>query len=151
MSASRSSVEAAESYYSDDANREKFKNLETQNTFDYNGKYIGGEEIPELMTLFELENTLGNVRQLIDDAVQIDRLNTEDIRTQASELQSFVDEIKLEREKIIEIEQPVETSIFVITNEKNGNYQIAERDLKLNPEIQNPNFVKGTINVLVQQ
>jgi hypothetical protein len=151
MSATRISVEAAEAYYQDDTNREKFKNLETQNTFDYNGKYIGGEEIPELMTLFELENTLGNVRQFIDDAVQIDRLSTANMREQAVELQNFVDEIKLEREKIIQVEQPVETSIFTITNEYNGNYQIAERDLKLNPEIQNPNFVSGTINILVEQ
>ena len=99
------------------------------------------------MTINELESTLETFRQLADDVIQLDRDNRE-IQTAAALLQTYIDAQKLDREKIITVEVN-NVGIFDLLNRFNLSYQLADRIAALNPQIRNPNFMTGSIRLVV--
>ena len=149
MGASRVSYEAATIYQEDDVKKQKVDKKEAVETFDAAGNYVGGDPIPVTMTVQELEQSLYDVRELINDVILLDRLN-QDLKKQANELQKYINEIKLTRETL-ETQEIPEQSIHTIALINNQSYQAAERILKLNPHIKNPNFSSGAIKVPVPQ
>lgn len=148
LGVARTSVEAAETYVADEENQSQADDLIDQETFDNSGNYVGGDEVIEVMTVNELEETVSEVRRLINDIVQIYRDNLE-IQIQAKDLQKYVDQNKLNRDIIKEVATN-KKNIYDLIYEYDGSYQTADRILKLNPQIRKPNFMVGSVNVMVK-
>ena len=148
MATSRIAVEIAETYVDDDVNGEKLlKNVGIQ-TFDNKGFYLGTPELIAVMTINELESTVSEFRKLVDDVIQLDR-NNRDLLNQARTLQTYVDENKLDREKVITVSVGNEISIYALLNRFRLSYQEADKNLSLNPQIRNPNFMTGDVRLIV--
>lgn len=77
----------------------------------------------------------------------IDR-NNRSLQEQARKLQDYVNEIKLNRDRIEAREYSLRT-MHEITRDVGLTYHAAERILGLNPQIHNPTFTNGEINVLM--
>ena len=149
MGASRVAFESAEVYTVDDANRQETARLEDVQTFDAAGNFKGGQTFPSIMTVQELEQSLFDVRELINDAVLINRQN-QGLKDQANQLQQYINEIKLGRETLETQEIALQT-LHTVTLSNGLSYQAAERILSMNPQIKNPTFANGSIKVPVPQ
>lgn len=147
MGASRVAYESGVVYNTDDANREEVAKKENIKTFDAAGNYKGDVAIPETMTINELEDTLYQIREFINEVIQFDRDN-QDLKQQAADLQNYINTIKLDRERIETKEIPIQT-MHTIAMENGLSYQAAERILSLNPGIKNPTFANGEIKILI--
>ncbi len=146
MAASRVAYEAATVYEDDDKRREELESKEKTPTFDISGNKTGEIEIlTPAMTVTELEISLGEVRTFLNEAVEIDR-NNRTLNNQAKILQDYVNKIKLERDRLLVKEYPLQT-LHDIARKNGLSYQAAERLLKLNPSIKNPAFVEGDITI----
>lgn len=149
MSCSRCAYEAAIVYEEDESKRQEVITKEGQSPFDINGVYKGKIEIPVTMSLNELEESVYEVRAFIDEAIQIDRDNTP-LKQSARDLQDYINNIKLERERIKTLSDvPLQTLHEIVVSNGN-NFLAANRILKLNPNIKNPTFVSGDVNILVR-
>jgi len=146
LGASRVAYEAGNVYQEDDKKRDKISKKEKKASFDAAGNYVGGDPIPDAMTAQELEETLFNVKALIYDALLLDRENAP-LRDQAKTLQTYINEIKLSRERMETQELPMQ-SLHTTAIMNGMNYQSAERILKLNPHIKNPTFASGAVKVI---
>lgn len=147
LGTSRIAFDLAEAYIEDDKNQEKAEKNVGIETFDNKGNFLGTPEVITVMTINELESTLETYRQLADDVIQLDRDNRE-IQTAAALLQTYIDAQKLDREKIITVEVN-NVGIFDLLNRFNLSYQLADRIKALNPQIRNPNFMTGSIRLVV--
>jgi len=153
MSASRLGYEAAIIYEEDETDRDVVKSKERVSSFDLKGNYIATTTIVEAMTSNELEISLADVRTILNEAVAIERRNgntaqVETLLTQAKLLQGYINTIKLDREKIETKEYPIQT-LHSIARDNNLSYQAASRLLSMNPDIHNPSFVSGGVEIPV--
>lgn len=141
MATSRIAFDIAETYIEDDKNQEKaLKNIGLP-AFDNRGTFLGTPEQIVVMSINELEETVEGFRQLADDVIQLDRQNQE-IKDQARVLQTYVDNNKLDREKIITISTN-DINLFDLLNRNGLSYLEADQNFTLNPQIRNPNFMTG--------
>jgi hypothetical protein len=147
LGASRVAYEAGNVYQDDDKKREKISRKEKKPSFDAAGNYVGGDPIPDAMTSQELEETLYNVKELIYEALLLDRENAP-LRDQAKTLQTYINQIKLSREQMETQEIPMQ-SLHTVSLMNGMSHQSAERILKLNPNIKNPTFASGAVKVIV--
>lgn len=146
MGASRVGYEAGVQYDVDDNNRAEIDKKENIETWDYAGNYRGDVVLPVSMSYDELESSLYEVRKFINEAVQLDR-NNRPLQAQAAFLLTFINRVKLDRERIRTITVPKQ-SLFQVLNNNKLRYNAIERILKLNPGIKNPNFSTGDIKIL---
>lgn len=146
MGASRVAYEAGVIYDEDDQNFRQVETNEATPTWDIAGNYKGKAALPVIMTQTELEDSLYQVRQFINEAIQLDRDNR-DLQEQARKLQEHVNQIKLGRARIETKAYPRQT-MHEIAIKAGLAYDAAERLLSLNPTIINPNFTEGDIQVL---
>ena len=58
--------------------------------------------------------------------------------------------MKLDREQIIEVRTNT-VSIFTLLRQQGRSYQEAEKNFKLNPDFINPNFMDGSVKLVVSQ
>jgi hypothetical protein len=147
MGASRVAYEAGVIYDEDDQNFRQIKTKEGAISFDIMGNYIGAVVLPDIMTLTELEFSLYEVRKLINEAILLDRDNRP-LQEQSRKLQDYISRIKLDRDRIETKSYPLQ-SMHQVTMDNGLTYNAAERILKLNPDILNPNFTNGDVKVLV--
>jgi len=96
-----------------------------------------------------LDDTLYEVKKLIDDAVQLDREKF-DLRSQGAGLQKYIDQIKLDRERIVTQEETPLQSMHQVAATNGLSYHRVDQLLKLNPQIKNPTFTSGAIKVLAK-
>jgi hypothetical protein len=68
----------------------------------------------------------------------------------AKSIQDYVNYIKLERE-IIVTKTYNEQPLFCILQAENINYKVAERILKLNPDIIEPAFTSGDVRLIIRR
>jgi len=147
MATARIAVEIAEAYIEDDINQEKLLKNVGIKTFDNKGTFLGTPELIITMTVNEIESTVEAFRQLVDDVIQLDR-NNRDLLNQARVLQSYTDENKLNREKIITVNVN-KINIFDLMNQYRLSYQEVNKNMDLNPQVRNPNFMQGDIRLVV--
>lgn len=147
MGSSRVAYEAGVLFDEDDQSFRSIKDKEESPSFDNAGNWLGVSTLPEVLTITELEFSLYQVRELINEAILIDRDNRP-LQTQAKRLQNYVDKIKLDRDRIETKSYQLQT-LHEIARDNGLTYQAAERILKLNPGIKNPNFTYGDIKVLI--
>ena len=148
MGASRIAYEAAVLLDEDDANRREIETKEQARSFDAAGNYKKVDRLPETMTMDDLDAMLAQLKGFMDDAVQLDR-DFRSLQTQAAYLQSYVNKIKFDRERIKE-EYIERQSIHSVCLKNGLSYQAAERLIRLNPTIKNPNFTYGDIKIPVE-
>jgi prophage DNA circulation protein len=147
MGASRLAYESAVQLEADEDSRTELRNKEETSSFDANGNYMGNIVMPDVMTANDLDKIIAEIKLFIDEAIQLDRHNPE-LLIQARSLQDYVNKIKLERERIVTktySDQP----LHAILLSEGLNYQMAERVLALNPDIKNPMFAMGDVDLIV--
>ncbi len=149
MGSSRAAYEAAVVYTEDDEKQNKIKNIEDAETFDAAGNYLGTPDPVIVMTQQELDNTLYLIRELINEAILIDR-ELQELKNQAKDLQRYINQVKLNRD-ILETQEIPLQSLFTVAQSNGKSYQSVERILSLNPDIKNPTFTEGNVKVIVKQ
>lgn len=146
MGASMAAYETGVILDEDEQKRRNIDSKSIQETFDIAGNYKPGEAYDSTLTVNELEDMLFEVRTFIDEAIQLDRDNRA-LQQQARYLQEYVNQIKLDRERIVTVSVS-EQSLFNILNNYDMNYQLADKILRMN-EIKNPNFVNGNVEIII--
>jgi hypothetical protein len=148
MGASRVAYETA-SVFEDDTKKNNIieKKAKTK-SFDSSGNYVGEGSFEIVMAINELDDTSYNVRKLIDEAIQFDR-NNRSLQNGANDIQKYVDEIKLDRQRVETIDNVPLQSMHTWSTINNLSYQVAETILKLNPTVKNPTFIDGELKLLV--
>jgi prophage DNA circulation protein len=143
-------LRAAYLYKADEKRRLWQKKNEGVRAFDVSGKYTAPEppdaDLPdETMTVGELESSLAAVRTCLQAAIDLGRGNTS-LKRQALQLQTHVNTIKLEREKMIRVGLDNPMPLHLVCLRYGLPYTAAERLLTIN-SIVNPNRVAGEVNV----
>lgn len=126
--AQRIALEAAHIYAADE---EAFKN---------------GNNDFQVMNINELEATLAIVRTRIEAALS-DAREMDCLKTMAAALLTQVNAVRLEREKMISVTLANPMPLHLVCLKYGLSYTDAERLLKANKYIQNPNFTSGEIYV----
>lgn len=143
---SRTAYEAGVLYSEDDEKRAELDDKIDVDQFSADGQYIGAGPVDtNVMTLDAIESSLFDVRGFLLEAIEEDR-TLRSFKAMAFILQRHVNDIKIDRLRIKEIE--VNNMPLHLLCTSNGlSYQYAERILKLNPSIKNPNFTRGDIKI----
>lgn len=149
MAASRLGYETSVQLENDEKNRTETRTKESKPSFDANGNYRQQNITAEVMTIDNLDNITSGVKGFIGEAVHIERENPE-LLNMAKSIQDYVNYIKLERE-IIVTKTYNEQPLFCILQAENINYKVAERILKLNPNIIEPAFTSGDVRLIVRR
>jgi prophage DNA circulation protein len=103
----------------------------------------------EVLTLPELEQTLAVVRRRLDEAVEAAR-EMGSLKIMAVALLDHVNAVRLEREKMeaVILDNPI--PLHLVCLRQGLPYTYAERLLKVNRSIRNPNFTSGEVLVYVR-
>ncbi|MDP2166780.1 MAG: hypothetical protein Q8J64_00425, partial [Thermodesulfovibrionales bacterium] len=115
--------------------------------FDALGNFIGAESSGGILDVTELERSLSEVRSYLQEAVD-DSRDMPSLKELALSLLKHVNTVKLEREKIISVDvgaNPLPLHLICLKYGLSHDY--AERILKINPHVSNPNFVTGEVNI----
>ena len=156
-SASHTALQTAYCYKTDETLRVAQKKNEGVQAFDALGNYTApavaaasvssaGASAPETtMTVNELESSLAAVRESLQGAIDLSRQNTS-LKQQALQLQIHVNNIKLEREKIIRVLLDNPMPLHLVCLRYGLPYNAAERLLTIN-SIRNPNCASGAVSV----
>jgi prophage DNA circulation protein len=147
IGASRVSYESAKLYEADNDKYKKEKRLDNTEPFDANGNYAGPVVYEPIMTIYDLDNSVYQVKDLIDDVIQDDRAYG-DLVAQAVALQDYVNTQRLTRESIEEKEIPLQ-SMHQLIMTVGLDYHRADQILKLNPSIHNPTFSQGAVRYIL--
>jgi len=137
-SAQRRGLEAAYIYREDETRRQQVRKLEKVKSFDALGNYVKPEPVEPIMPINEIESTLADVRTDIQSSVDESR-RTQSLKDMAVTLLTHVNSIKLEREKIINVELDNEMPLHIVCLKHGLPYNYAERIHSINC-IKNPNF-----------
>lgn len=153
--ASYTALQTAYIYKADETLRVAQKKSEGLRAFDVVGNYTAPEvatagaaatTAPETtMTVNELESSLAAVRGSLQEAIDLSRQNTS-LKQQALQLQTHVNSIKLEREKITRVLLDNPMPLHLVCLRYGLPYNAAERLLTIN-SIRNPNCASGEVSV----
>ncbi len=145
-SAHRLALEAAYGLSDDQSDRLVARKNEGEKSFDLLGNYMEPVRAGRLMTVNEIEATLASVMAAAQETVDIMR-GVQTVKTAVSGLVDYTRKIKLEAEKIRQVDIDGVLPIHLICLKYNLPYNAAERLLAINPQIKHPNFVSGTISI----
>lgn len=136
-----------EIYAEDETLREEVRQNENVISFnDENKLVVDLEAVEDLTSEQDLELSLKSARELIQEGIDLDR-NVQAPFDMALALLEHVEKIKLERQKVFIKTVHVETSLHSVLLGDGSPYKIAERVLKLNPDVMNPNKIIGNISL----
>ncbi len=136
----------------DENSREVLRKVENSKVWSSEGKMIYKPEIPNVLTVSQLEQTLVMVREDIQAAITALRVEfgspalIQSLKSIAVLMSNYVNKIKLEREKIIDFEIDNPKPLHLICLQNNLPYMYAERICSIN-KIFNPTFCDGTVKV----
>lgn len=147
IGAAKLGVIVARAFAADTRNRNAQARAAGFASFDLNGRRIGKPIPIELLTVYEIERSLYNLRALIQDAIDIDR-NNDPIKNLAKELLLHVDQLKLKSLDIREVTIP-NMPMHIVCMQFGLPYNQAGRIHKINA-FPCPNFVQGSVSVYVQ-
>ena len=139
--------DAAALYTEDEDARQVLRRSEQQQAFDALGNYSPVEKANPVMSVRDLERSLSEVRAQIQLAVSGNR-STDSLKQMARDLLEHVEQVKLEREKIIAIDLDNPVPLHLVCLMRGLPYTYAERLLVIN-NIPNPCFTLGEVNVYV--
>jgi prophage DNA circulation protein len=136
----------ARMYDTDEQARDKLRAMEQAPAFDAAGRLVRKESAPAILSATELEISLAASMALIDDAVSENR-SVQALKGMAEQLVDHVSRVKLERQRIRQVTIRQCQPLHLICHNLGLGYEAAERVLAINPQIKNPNFVEGLLNV----
>ncbi len=137
-------VKVAEMYDGDEQNRNAVRQAESTKAFAADGTFLRRAPLPAIYTINELENSLSAVREYIQEAINVSRLSRS-LQSMARSLLRHVNNIKLERYRIISVTITSPMPMHAVCHKYNLPYAYADRLVSLNPAIKNPSFVEGDI------
>lgn len=147
--AQRRALETAYIFRDDEDSREVVKRLEQAPSFDALGNYIKPESTEEILTVDEIEEILADTRTDIQEAVDLSR-NMTSLKSTAADLLFHVNEIKLERDKIMTVETQDTLPLHLICLKYGLPYNYANRVESIN-RIKNPSFTPaGEVKIYVR-
>lgn len=135
-------------YAEDETKRQTVRRAEQTKSFDIKGNYRRLSPLPTIFTINEIESSLAAAREYLQNAMDQAR-GMQSLKDMARSILRHVNEIKLERERIVQVEMDNEIPLHLVCLKYNLSYNYAERILSINPQIQNPNFVSGRVSVYV--
>ncbi|MDR3631554.1 MAG: hypothetical protein P4L42_14625, partial [Desulfocapsaceae bacterium] len=143
-------LQTAYLYKADETLRDAQKKNEGLQAFDALGNYTPPDppdpSLPDVpMTVNELEGSLAAVRTCLQAAVNLSRQSAS-LKKQALQLQTHVNSIKLEREKMMQVQLDNPMPLHLVCLKYGLSYTAAERLLAIN-SIRNPNCTAGEVNV----
>jgi prophage DNA circulation protein len=146
-------VVASQIFDADEDGRNAMRQAENVDPWDMEGNYTPPPDIPNIMNVRELEHSLAMVRQLCQEQLgvygQPDPLATREvpaIKDMCSALLSYVSNVKLEMEKIVDIDVEPALPLFVVCLRRGLPYRMADRIVSIN-DIYNPSFTRGKVSV----
>jgi hypothetical protein len=142
----RFSLETAYQYQLDNVAAMKLKSIESGSGFDVLGRRLNSEPMPAIMTINDLDETLYAARALLQQCIDRNR-SAGCYKKTAEMLFVYVQEIRLQRHRIItkSIETPM--PLFLICVRNDIPIAMADRILSINPDITNPNCVSGEVQL----
>ena len=144
----RVGLEAAYIYKNDQTDRENNIALENAQAFDIQGNYIKSQPTVDVMTVNDLEQTLVLVRTAIQAAVDVAR-EIQSLKDMALILLVFVEQIKIQREKIVQVRLDNTMPLHLVCLRYNLPYGYAERLYKINNP-KNPSYMSGLVSIYVR-
>jgi hypothetical protein len=143
--AQRLALEGALQFASDELTRTRYRKRETGASFDARGNYQGAAPLPAVMTVAEIEDSLADIRTLLQAAVN-DNREADTLKAQARVLLEHANQIKVEREKIVAVELDNSMPLHLVCLRNGLPYNYADRLLSIN-SIKATNFTAGTVNI----
>ncbi len=148
-SAQRRALETAYIFRDDEDSRDIVKRLESTPSFDALGNYIKPESTEQILTVDEIEAILADVRTDIQEAVDLSRGMTS-LKITAADLLFHVNDIKLERDKIMTVTTQGTLPLHLICLKYGLPYNYANRLNSIN-RIKNPSFTPaGEVRIYVR-
>lgn len=142
-------VHLAEIYGADEDNRGELEQAEQEPGFNDNGELIRGEPLPDVLTITEIEQSLADARGMLQSAIDMGR-GMPSLKKTALALLDHVGNIKLQYDRIVTVDVEQEAHLFLVLFRYGLPYTAAERVMKINPQIKNPNFVMGAVRLYVR-
>ncbi|GFO67877.1 hypothetical protein GMLC_14560 [Geomonas limicola] len=146
--AQRMSLEAAYVYNADERKRQQVRRSEKVTSFDTNGRYVGSAATEPVLNVRELESSLADTRELIQEAVDQAR-GMQSLKTMARSLLEHVNTVKLERDRIVTIVLDNTMPLHLVCLKYGLPYNMSDRLLSINEGIKNPSFTSGEIQIYV--
>ena len=141
--AQRLALEGAFFYSEDEERRQVLRKVEQSQAFDVLGNYLPQEDIEPVMTMPELERSLGLIRTEIQTAVDVSR-GVSSLKTMAEQLVCHVNQIKLERDRILKVRLDNPMPLHLVCLGHGLSYRYAPRILAINNIVQ-PSFTQGEV------
>lgn len=139
----------AQYYATDEKERQILRRLEKQATFDVQGRYLNPPVADPVYTVNELEASLAEGRDMIQEAIDSDGgRSTRSLKAIARVILDHVNNIKLEREKIITVRLDNPMPLHIVCLRYGLDYHYAERLATIN-SISRPNFTSGSMQIYV--
>jgi len=136
-------------YATDEQQRQILRRLEKQPAFDVKGRYLNPPVAEPVYTVNELEASLYSSRDMLQAAIDSDGgRNIPSLKTMARVLVDHVNNIKLEREKIITITLDNPMPLHLVCFRYGLDYHYAERLAAINT-IPRPNFTAGRLQIYI--
>lgn len=150
VAVSTQGVHAVAQYYAtDEKQRQIMRRLEKQPAFDATGRYLNPATAEPVYTANELEASTSISRTMLQEAIDSDGgRNISTLKTMARILVDHVNNIKLEREKIITITLDNPMPLHIVCLRYDLDYHYAERLVAINT-IPQPNFAAGQLQIYI--
>lgn len=136
------SLQMAKAYEADERNRDDLRRIENQKAFDVSGRFVGSTEIPIVMSVQELEQSVALIRQAIQMAILIDPTNRS-LNSIALLLLEFVNKQKIQRDIMVTLDIDSSIPVHVLCLRQGLPYAYADRIVGMNQTVNNPSRVSG--------
>jgi prophage DNA circulation protein len=100
----------------------------------------------EVMNIRELETSLATARDMLQTAIETAR-EMDSLKEMAEALLEHVNKVRLDREKMVGVELDNPMPLHLVCLKYGLSHKDAERLLKVNKKVRNPNFTSGEILV----
>jgi len=144
----RLGLEAAYLYAEDQERRRAMIGAEGNPSFDVGGRFVAARKFEAVMNVRDLEESLAEVRGSLQETVDEGR-EADAPKTLAEDLLRHVNEIKIDREKIVSIDLDNAIPLHLVCFSRGLPYNAAERVLAIN-NIRNPNYAGGTVSIYLE-
>lgn len=147
--AQRRALETAYIFRDDEDSRQVARRLESTPCFDTLGNYIKPESTEQILTVDEIEMILADARTDLQAGVDLSR-TMRSLKSTAADLLFHVNDIKLERDKIVTVETQNTLPLHLLCLKHGLPYNYANRVNSIN-RIKNPSFTPaGEVKIYVR-
>lgn len=142
----RLALEAAALFDEDESRREALKKQEGTEPWDALGHLIRLESPGPILNVDQVEASLALVRAYLQEAIDLAR-GPQSLPQMAADLLEHVSRVKMDYERVVHVDVPTVSPLFLICQKNGLPYTAVERVAALNPEFPNPNFMQGQVSL----